>query len=572
MKKAIYSVLFLSILGIATPSFSQQINIQDVRLNELKIQGFKVNNNTEVNINGTAGVFFEDWQRQVYYGWILNLDTRKVEWHMFDALEARNRDINEGVFEIEDNISLKPGNYQLIYTSAVDNNKNGDWGFDTFNDFMNHLFSSRRSRDYSRRNEDELGMSLSGNSLTLINADDQIKDLSKDAIVSLNKVGDYQTVKGKFTLTKETEIRIYALGEGNRDEMYDYAWIYDATNHERVWQMEYSNSYFAGGARKNLVFDGKITLPKGSYIVNYTTDDSHSYRKFNLLPPDDPQHWGVNVWAANTNEKSNFVAFDPNDVAKPMVEIIHVGDDQYISQGLRLKEDAKVLIQCYGEDGYDDEFADAGWIIDANTRKTVWEINSGNSDYAGGDEKNRVTNELITLKKGEYIVFYATDGSHSYSRWNATPPMDKERYGITIWPEDKKTDYELFDERSYKNENVLVEIVQVRDRAYLRESFELKGDTKLRIHAIGEGQDGRMYDFGWIENEDTGRIVWEMTYRNTEYAGGANKNRRFNDVIILPKGNYKVFYQTDGSHSYRDWNDTPPTDAENYGIALLIEK
>jgi hypothetical protein len=63
-----------------------------------------------------------------------------------------------------------------------------------------------------------------------------------------------------------------------------------------------------------------------------------------------------------------------------------------------------------------------------------------------------------------------------------------------------------------------------------------------------------------------------MTYRNTESAGGAKKNRLFNDTVILPKGNYKVYYETDGSHSYHRWNATPPHDQERYGISLLAER
>lgn len=34
---------------------------------------------------------------------------------------------------------------------------------------------------------------------------------------------------------------------------------------------------------------------------------------------------------------------------------------------------------------------------------------------------------------------------------------------------------------------------------------------------------------------------------------------------------YRVFYETDGSHSYRDWNSTPPRDPERYGITLIKE-
>ena len=53
-------------------------------------------------------------------------------------------------------------------------------------------------------------------------------------------------------------------------------------------------------------------------------------------------------------------------------------------------------------------------------------------------------------------------------------------------------------------------------------------------------------DYAWIENTDTDRVVWEMTYRMTEHAGGASKNRLFNDVITLPAGKYVVSGKEDG--------------------------
>jgi len=36
----------------------------------------------------------------------------------------------------------------------------------------------------------------------------------------------------------------------------------------------------------------------------------------------------------------------------------------------------------------------------------------------------------------------------------------------------------------------------------------------------------------------------------------------------LPKGSYTLFYETDDSHSYRNWNDDPPRDPEMYGITI----
>lgn len=122
------------------------------------------------------------------------------------------------------------------------------------------------------------------------------------------------------------------------------------------------------------------------------------------------------------------------------------------------------------------------------------------------------------------------------------------------------------------DDNVVVEITRVRDDERLSKSFSLDKETKVRILAIGEGFRNEMADYGWIKNTDNNKIVWEMTYRTSEHAGGADKNRMFNDSITLPKGNYKVFYETDGSHSYRDWNAGAPYDQEKYGITVYKEK
>ncbi len=71
---------------------------------------------------------------------------------------------------------------------------------------------------------------------------------------------------------------------------------------------------------------------------------------------------------------------------------------------------------------------------------------------------------------------------------------------------------------------------------------------------MGEGVDGDMADYGWIDNDETGRTVWEMTYRKTDHAGGAEKNRVCDDTILLKAGTYVVYFETDGSHSYGNWN------------------
>ena len=77
-----------------------------------------------------------------------------------------------------------------------------------------------------------------------------------------------------------------------------------------------------------------------------------------------------------------------------------------------------------------------------------------------------------------------------------------------------------------------------------------------------------MYDVAWIEDRDSGRVVWEMTYRTTEHGGGAEKNRMYSGSAVLPAGEYILHYETDGSHSYEDWNSSPPDSPESWGVIL----
>ena len=101
-----------------------------------------------------------------------------------------------------------------------------------------------------------------------------------------------------------------------------------------------------------------------------------------------------------------------------------------------------------------------------------------------------------------------------------------------------------------------------------RASFQLPGRTRLRVYALGEGHDGEMFDYGWIENR-SGEKVWEMKYAETDPGGGAEKNRVFEGVITLPAGSYVLRYRSDGSHSHADWNDEPPDDPESWGISVF---
>ena len=113
---------------------------------------------------------------------------------------------------------------------------------------------------------------------------------------------------------------------------------------------------------------------------------------------------------------------------------------------------------------------------------------------------------------------------------------------------------------------VIAQIVQVLDKEDKSVAFSLASSQDVRIFAIGEGQPGEMFDYGWIE-DDKGSRVWEMQESRTAHAGGAGKNRKVDVQITLPAGNYKLRYKADDSHAFDHWNSLPP-DINFWGIAV----
>lgn len=561
----------------STVLFSQSVKIAKLEPDQVQVQGFSLPKTTIVKIEGSGAVFTDEWQLLLYYGWIINADTRRVVWHLFDFMKQAKAKDADGVFDFTSEVELPAGNYELYYAAMHENDNFGDWEgpwtVDNFGDLVDKFFYSRDRERFKLSMAENLFIKLSGTGLTATDYHNQVEKLAKDAILSFNRVGDNENLRKGFTLTADTRIRLYGIGEGRKKEIFDYFWICDAATRERVYKMDYMNTGYAGGAKKNLQVDEVIMLKKGSYIVSYVSDDSHSTDRWNALPPDDLQFWGVTLWPATPEDRKNVTAFVEPKALATVVELVGVRNNELKSSGFTLSRETTLRVLALGEQGDDDGMVDYGWIADARTKEKIWRMKAYRSEHAGGAYKNRMVNELVTLPAGDYLVYYTTDDSHAYESWNDTKPHEDELWGITIWPVKPEDAVAIarFDPKSFKNENTLVEILMVGDYASLREDFTLDADSKIHVMAIGEGDEGEMYDYGYIKNMDTGMIVYEMDYRNSTHAGGAAKNREFNEYILLPKGNYRLYYKTDGSHSYRDWNSTPPANQEQYGIMLIRE-
>ena len=163
------------------------------------------------------------------------------------------------------------------------------------------------------------------------------------------------------------DVRIYALGEGRDGRMFDYGWITSGESRRRVWEMRYDDTERAGGDPKNRLFDGTVHLDKGSYIVHYISDDSHSAGDWNASAPPDGAHWGITVLSAKGPlDKSAIGPYAENGDPSIVAQITEVRDDQHLRKRFTLDRETDVRIYALGE-ATDDDMADYGWIEDARS-------------------------------------------------------------------------------------------------------------------------------------------------------------------------------------------------------------
>jgi hypothetical protein len=504
----------------------------------------------------------KDDRRDPWMGnaWILDLKSRRVVWELSASTTERSR---RGTRTFDGTVRLPAGTYEAFYGAfpnwywaSEDGDTNAgqrflNWLHDAgFEDFRLTIHADHRL-------------------LTGADAERARREIDNGAIVTLRGDGHTKYLQSGFILDRATEVEIYAAGEASEGGDFDAGWIINADTRAPVWKLTWRDSAPAGGAAKNRMDRFTKMLPAGRYAAFYSTDDSHDPTAWNAAPPHDPHAWGLAIRVADAGARAAVKPFTYEHVpaAATLVALTRVGDSDTRSRGFTLDRAMDVRVYALGEGT--GRLVDYGWIINAATRQKVWEMRYDDTTHAGGASKNRLVDRVIRLEKGNYVVHYVTDDSHSFDDWNAPPPADTQRWGITLLaaagaaPRGAVTEY-----AEQPDPNVLAQLVRLRDDGSPRTRFSLDRESQVRIYALGEGTGRTLADYGWIEDTKTGRTVWEMTYRVTEPAGGASKNRRFDGTITLPAGEYVLRYETDGSHAFGSWNATPPDDPDMWGITV----
>lgn len=585
--------IFFGLVALCLPaSFGGErpvVTLKDFSEKELKAIGIEISQPTTFHIKALgAGGDNERKNREdemFAYAWILDAETRKPVWKMNPGNTSNKRDDRE----FDDNITLSRGSYEVYFSACtfgyhtafkhisinVDHRdkKFPGWEKDEkgFFSFFKGWWSDDIGKSWEKRSRQwGIEMLVEDSKASMVRTFTPPKEFPNVLFKAVG-LGEHELVRSGFMLSEPMMLHIYALGETLSDrEPADYGWIVNAADRSRVWDLRASRPTEAGGSQKNIKSDRDVTLGKGSYVVYYVTDDSHSEVDWNASPPDDPLNWGITISATDERDKKKFRPYRHEEDENVIVSIVRVQNDENRSEGFTLKENSKIRVYAFGERSNERRLlADYGYITDAKTRQKVWTMDVDRTNHAGGASKNFFVDEVISLPRGSYIVTYITDDSHAYDQWNTSPPFDREHYGITVMGAGEHFDMSVVGKYvEQRDKNVIAQIIRVRNSANKEERFSLERTTKTRIYAIGEGEKRVMYDYGWIQDAKSGDVVWEMTYSMTLHAGGSRKNRMVNTSVLLDKGSYILHYISDDSHCYGDWNADPPEDQQYWGITL----
>lgn len=567
------SIILVSFIII--DSFADvMVEINSIKPDKIEVAGFELSEDQDVSIEVFGLQPYRNRHRTpLTYGWILDTETRELVWETFDGDIDRE---GRREYSCTDKIELKKGTYEVYYASFP---YSEDWQWDSHHrvgNVIGRIFSaifSGRDYDYYDYDFEKLFIRVEGDGKAM-DSDlvlEQQSILKGDALLSFSPLGRDRVKQTILKVTEPTDVTIYAIGEARRDGDFDFGWITNIKTRERVWELTYRDSEHAGGAIKNRQSKETIQLEPGTYRINYITDDTHHYRRWNSYPPYDPEFWGLTIWLENPKEKSHISMIDAGeseDEANIIVDFTRIRDNDYRSEGFTLKKDLDIHILAIGE-GRDGDMFDYGWIVEMKNREKVWKMTYRDTEPAGGANKNRLFDGIVRLKAGNYMAYFITDDSHAYHSWNASAPFAEKKWGMTISVmDDNYKDGDFTEYLESEDQSVIAKIVRVGDHARERQKFTIEKDGNIHVYAIGEGSRGEMYDYAYIQSDNTGKVVWEMTYRSTDRAGGARKNRLFDDEIYLKAGTYQVIYESDDSHSFEEWNSRPPDDPFNWGITI----
>ena len=547
------------------------VSIVDLSVNRLYTKHFVATDTVLVHINALAA--FESDRASsglAVYPWIINLETETVVWKPSEANIVR-----DGVQAvISDSVTVAPGNYTAYYTTYGPTAKSSEGG--SFLGLKPHWTNDPSFWMLSLTSDAPTGIITESKTA----AEKQNADNGANLVWSMvpSHLGQSESQMVQVGSASEIQLDLTLAVCGNDCDKVE---IYRLPETVPFWQLTEDITEWAGGSMDNRAFSGSVPLTPGVYKIEVSAGSSQSYRSWRSNPPWAPDNWGFRVF---TSDPSNVRLLDPWSNGEPLVSMLRVGSDENLSMTLELDQSLSVVVYGMGELGGSDSVYDHGWIEKEGKADYVWEMSYDASTHAGGDSMNRQEMSILNLDPGRYFVRYTSDGSHDHANWNKSQPTLPERWGIAVFamnPADvtagsvrvKATERAWSVDTSSAEDGTglgtaLVKQNRLGNEVKVDDLFRLETESKLKIIALGELTGSSSDDYGWITRVSSGEKVWEMTYRNTVAAGGADRNRRFSGTITLGPGEYTVHFETDFSHSYGNFDDDQPDNGQDWGIAV----
>jgi len=253
------------------------VSITRVQNDENRSEGFTLKENSKIRVYA-FGERSDSRRLLADYGYITDAKTRQKVWAM-DVDRTNHAGGASKNFFVDEVIVLPRGSYVVTYLTD-DSHAYNQWNAPPPFDPEHYGITLMGAGE-------DFNMGVVGK---------YVEERDKNVIAQIVRVRNSANKEERFTVDRTTKIRIYGIGEGEKRLMYDYGWIQNAQTREVVWEMTYSMTLHAGGSRKNRLVNTTILLDKGTYILHYISDDSHSYGNWNADPPEDQQYWGITLY------------------------------------------------------------------------------------------------------------------------------------------------------------------------------------------------------------------------------------------------------------------------------------
>ncbi|MCK4412275.1 MAG: hypothetical protein KAY32_01900 [Candidatus Eisenbacteria sp.] len=282
----------------------------------------------------------------------------------------------------------------------------------------------------------------------------------------------------------------------------------------------------------------------------------------------------------------------PARAGEIIAEIERIWQKGLYRQDFSLRRDAEIEVEAVGSGSSDmDAMLAYAWILDLRTRRVAWQMDAHRAKPADRKD-NLIQRDFRRLPAGDYALYFSAIGGSfpikksikildffdigsvairggNFVRWNefGTP---RDWYAEVRLAAGEPAE-SAFAEPQDPDLGALLRFDRTRNDSYRTAELRVQEPLVVRILALGEytAGDHGFADGAWIVDRERCERAWEMSLVNTDHAGGAQKNRVFDEQVRLEPGRYLVCYATDDSHAFDDWNSQPPYDPESWGLTLF---